>query len=329
VVDFYQQIEKDVVALNQSVGYDLIIIGGGPAGVSAAILASNRGLKVLLIEEVVICSNLYNIPCIEDFPYSDSYEITGAKLAEILMQQMEHHNIEIAYERVINLEILLNTNKKVVTQRHVYFAKSIILASGMQNSKVQYPGSERYYGRGLSYCASCDASSLFGKDAMITGGNEYAIKTALYLTNYVHKLYFVTEASNIYSTEKLNEKLLNNPKIECYFQHKLDDFYGDEFLEKVSVTSLVNNKTSNCDVSGLFVYHDVEGCVDYLQNNADFISDQIDNGFISTSSLMETAISGLYAIGAVRNHYFKRIISFSSEALIAVNEIQNYLYFQK
>lgn len=323
-----QEVNKEIITFNQNMGYDLIVIGGGPAGVIAAILASNRGIKVLLLEEVVICSNLYNIQNIEDFPFTDDEEVSGSKLAEIFMNQIEKNNIEIAYERVIKLDILKNKNKKVITQRHVYFAKSIILASGMQNRTVQVPGSKKYYGRGLSYCAACDALSLTGKDAMISGNNEYAVKTALYLANYVHKLYFVTECNNIQATDKVNRKIMLHPKIQCYFQHKLDGLYGKEVIEKIKITSLLTDKSIMCDVSGLFLYHDVAGCMEYLKENTD-INVDIDNEFINTSNLMETTISGVYSIGSLRNNYLKRIITFSSEALIAINEIQNYLYFLK
>ncbi|MDD5456173.1 MAG: FAD-dependent oxidoreductase [Candidatus Margulisbacteria bacterium] len=307
---------------------DIIIIGGGPAGISAALMAESRGLNVLLIEEAVLCSNLFNVPYIEDLPYFDEEKLVGHKLSDLLIAKVNEHKLHVVYEKVTDLDVLENNRKKIITDKHVYYSKAVIIACGFKNKKIPIKDDQKFYGNGLSYCAPCDYMYYLNSPVLLAGSSEYAAKMALYLTSFVSQLYFVVNNNKFTATEFIKKEIYKNKKIRIFFQHELLSLDGKSKLEAVRIKSLGNNREVSLNVAAAFIYMDIEGNIEFLSNKKNGIN-LSDDQFIITDNLTETSVAGIYAIGTVRHGTMKRITAATTDALTAVNEIQHYLYFLK
>ncbi len=316
--------KKEVITQTTSVSYDIIVIGAGPSGMSATLMAINRGLRVLLIEEAVIWGNIYNVPLLEDIPILLSAKAKDNELLNAFSEQLAKHQGLVVYEKVLSLEEQNLTLKTIRTDKNIYTSRAVIIASGMRNI---VPDASKYMnkflGRGVSFSAPCDVIFFLAQRVAIVGNNEFGAKIALYLADFVQEICFIVDGSFISATEMIKEAVIKNPKIKIFFGHKITELLGDEFLQGCRVVN-TKNKMDVLGVKALFVYENMSG-------NAEFINDKIklNHGFIPTNENMETNMPGVYAIGSVRDAFHKRFLYCMSDALTAVNEVQNFLYFNK
>lgn len=292
--------------------YDLIIIGGGPAGLTASIYAKRFGLNTLLIEKLGTGGQVPLTDLVENFPGFPE-GISGVELATKITEQAKRFNSEIINEEV--LEVDFGEPKRVKTSVSVYESKGIIIATGANPKKLNIPGEREFTGRGVSYCAVCDAYFYKNKDVVVVGGGDSALTEALYLTTFVNKLYLIHRRDKFRAAQYLQEKVLKNNKIEIILNSELKEIKGEKRVEKVIVYNKEKNENFELNVNGVFIYVG-------LNPNSEMFKDKItldENGFIITDEDMRTNIKFVYAAGDVRKKSLRQIITACSDGAIAAN----------
>ncbi len=292
--------------------YDLIIIGGGPAGLTASIYAKRFGLKTLLIEKLGTGGQVPLTDLVENFPGFPE-GISGIELATKITEQAKRFNTEIINEEVF--EVDFGEPKKVKTSTGIYESKGIIIATGANPKKLNIPGEKELTGRGVSYCAVCDAYFYKNKDVVVVGGGDSALTESLYLTTFVNKLYLVHRRDKFRAAQYLQDKVFKNSKIEIIFNSELKEIKGEKRVENVIVFNKEKNENIELNVNGVFIYVG-------LNPNSEMFKDKInidENGFIITDENMRTNIKFVYAAGDVRRKSLRQIITACNDGAIAAN----------
>lgn len=280
--------------------FDVVIIGAGAGGMSAAIYAKRAGKSVLILEKMFAGGQMNAIDKIANFP---SYEnVSGYELALNMRKQVESLGVEIKNEEVVSCSLLGN-EKIVRTHKNEYVAKSIVIATGARSKPLDVQNEKQFLGRGLSYCATCDGKFFEGKNVAVVGTSETAKNDILYLCNLASKIYFVT------TSEK---KCFCDEKIEEETNSKIVDILGENKLEGIVIKSLKDEKEQKIFVDALFVE---------LGKSPDlsaFEGLELDSkGFVVVDGHMQTNIKGVFAVGDVRSGSLKQIVTACSDGAIA------------
>lgn len=280
--------------------FDVVIIGAGAGGMSAAIYAKRAGKSVLILEKMFAGGQMNAIDKIANFP---SYEnISGYELALNMRKQVESLGVEIKNEEVVSCS-LLGEEKIVRTHKNEYVAKSIVIATGARSKPLDVQNEKQFLGRGLSYCATCDGKFFEGKNVAVVGTCETAKNDVLYLCNLASKIYFVT------TSEKT---CFCDGKIEEETDSKIVDILGENKLEGIVIKSLKDEKEQKIFVDALFVE---------LGKSPDlsaFEGLELDSkGFVEVDEKMQTNIPGVFAVGDVRSGSLKQIVTACSDGAIA------------
>lgn len=283
--------------------YDVIIIGGGIAGVTAAIYLKRANKNVILIESSSIGGQIINASEVENYPGYVS--IKGYELAKVFKEQLNNLSIDVKYESVTKIDGI-DDNFTITTNNGVYNSKKIIIATGTVSRKLSI--GDKFNGRGISYCATCDGNFFKGKDVAVLGGGNTAIDDALYLSNICNKVYLIHRNSNFKAEESKVALLKEKENVELVTDVILVNINGENEIESVEVTQGDNNRVIN--VKGIFV------CIGRI-NSINFI-DGLDNtnGFINTNDELETNIKGIYAIGDVRNKEVRQLTTAAADGTI-------------
>jgi len=312
------------VSGGSQIDYDLIIIGAGPAGMSAALCARRAELNVLLIDRNLPggeAATAYKINNYLGFPSG----ILGSDLSKAMEQHIEDYNVEYSCESVEDIFDHDQAIKTVVTDLgHKYRTKAIVLALGLEPKHLDTKFERNFLGRGLSYYAQSDAEAYQGKDVAVIGGGNCACYAADYLSQFVNKLYLIHATDYIKAVSKLKERVLNNPKIDVIWDTELVDIFGIDKLEKIKLANRINQQETWIDVKGVFVY---VGRVP----PSDIISLGInvdEKGFILTDEYMRTNVPGIYAAGDIRAKQIRQIATAVSDGMIAAINVDRDI-FQK
>lgn len=294
--------------------YDLIIIGAGPAGLSAAIYASRANLNVLVIETIVNGGKLSKIHNIENYPGIDS--ISGFDLSSSLIAQAKKYNANIITGKVISVD-----NKTVKTTDNTYSAKAIIIASGSTERKLAIENADAFEGRGISYCATCDGFFFKNKNVVVIGDNNTALEEALYLSTLVKKLTFILRGSSFNGDELLINKVKQANNIEIInnvVANKL--IIKDNKLVGLNIINNINQEKRDIECEGIFPYIDFNPSTEFVP--ASILNE---NGYINVNEDMSTAIEGIYAAGDCINKKLRQIVTACSDGALAATSVIKYL----
>lgn len=297
--------------------YDIIIIGAGPAGLTAAIYARRASKKVLVFEAMSYGGQLMNILDIENYP---GYEhINGVELATKLYDQAINLGSEILFERVINIEDN-DYEKKVITKNNVYTGKSIIIATGSENRKLGLPNENELIGKGISYCATCDGNFYKGKDVAVFGGGKVALEDALYLSDIVKEVYLINRDSNFKDDDGMIDLLKEKDNIKIIFNSKVTSLNAKDTLDSIEITDNEGNKDI-LNVSGLFVD------IGRIPENENFrkLIDLNDKGYIVSTENCHTNVKGIFAAGDNRVKMLRQIVTATNDGAIAAVEAIKYI----
>ena len=297
--------------------YDIVIIGAGPAGLSAGIYAGRAGLKTLILDSKQIGGTVNNAPLIENYPGFDAIE--GMALIEKMANQTKN------YTQIKEFNSVEEINKeadifKIKTKDEIFSAKNIIFATGTNVRSLDVEGVEEYNGRGISYCAVCDGNFFIDREVLVIGGGNSAAVEALYLHRICVKCSIVHRRDKLRCDEKLQKDLKNN-NINIYWNCELKSVKGDNFVQ---TAVLFNNKTNeeiNLDVDGIFISIGNDPNSSLAKSCG---VDCNDFGYIIVDENMRTSIEGIYAAGDVTGG-IKQIIVASSQGAIASSDIQSKL----
>ena len=305
-----------------STKYDLIIIGGGPAGIAAAIYGSRSRLKTLVLEAK---RKTGGQP--ETYHDMDNYpgvpETTAPELMDNFRTHAEKFNTEFERGEVTNIEI--NGLEKIIKCKKdkEYKTKSVIIATGAEPRRLGIKGEEEFKGKGVSYCATCDAELFTDLDIIVVGNGNSAVEESIYLTKFVNKLTMVViHDEGVMDAEKiLQEKAMENEKIDFVWNSVLEEIKGDGLVEKAVVKNIKNGEKSEIDCSGVFFFVGRVPSTDFLEG----VVDLTEHGYVETTKQMETDQPGVYAVGDVRNKVVRQVITAAGDGATAAVMAQGYI----
>lgn len=303
--------------------YDIIIVGGGPAGMTAAIYALRARKKVLMIEKLVVGGQVAITSLIENYPGFES--ITGQDLSEKMFAQANKYGLETVYADVVDYD-LNGEIKKVVTHEGTYEGKSVILALGASARTLDVASEKEFAGRGISYCASCDGNFYKDKVVAVVGGGNSSLGAVLYLVNLAKKVYLIHRRETFKAEEVQIQKVMNltkekDAKVEFIPNATIQDLEGNGKVESMIVEDLKTGATKEIAIDGVFVAIGRRPDTGFLQGmiNLD------EGGHIITDENMKTNIDGVYAAGDVRSGSLKQIVTAAADGAIAASRIVAYL----
>jgi len=297
--------------------YDVIIIGGGPGGLTAGIYAQRAMLKTLLVESLGIGGQIAKSDLIENYPGFKS--ISGMELMKVFEEQAVGLGLEIRYAEVTNVSDK-STHLEVDTSEGQLHARTVILASGASYKHLGIPGEGEYIGRGVSFCATCDAFFFRDREVAVIGGGDTALKEGLFLTQIVKKVHLVHRRDS-FRGEKINQdKVRKSDKVELHLNKAPLEITGDAMgVTGVRLKDTVTGEESELKVDGVFVFVGVKP-------NSSFIDVEKDEfGFIKTNSLMETSMNGVYAVGDCRVTPLRQVATAVGDGALAAVEAERYI----
>ncbi|MFC1950099.1 thioredoxin-disulfide reductase [Chloroflexota bacterium] len=282
--------------------YEVVIIGGGPAGLSAGIYTSRARRSSLLIEKGLVGGQIANAEKVENysgFPKG----ISGFELGQLMHQQATKYGLKTLLAEVTGIE-LRNKQKVIKTTEDNFTAKAVIIASGSDRYKLNVPGEEKFTGKGVSYCATCDATFFKEQPIAIVGGGNAAIAEALHLAKFASKVTVIHRRDQLRAGRILQEKSFSNPKIEFRWDSIVDKIEGGDSVERIRLHQVKTGEKSILDVAGIFVSIGLKPNTDYLKG----ILMLDDTGHIITNEKMETKITGVFAAGDIRHNSGRQAI---------------------
>ncbi len=301
--------------------YDIAIIGGGPAGLTAGLYASRARRKTILFEMVGSGGQMSVSHFIENYPAFPN-GISGMELSQLFEDHAKYFGTEIVSSQVKQL-IINNPNHTIISDKGEIKCGAVIIASGASHRHLDVPGENEFAGKGVSYCGTCDGMFFRGKEIVTVGGGDAAVDESLFLTKFVNKLTLIHRRDKLRAEKILQERAFANPKINIMWDSVITEILGDENsgVTSVNIKNVKDNKIINFPTQGVFVF------VGHVPN-ADFIPAEIEKTeqhTLVTNFKMETNIKGIYAAGDIRKDTIRQIISASGEGATAAFYADKYL----
>ncbi|KZT82812.1 thioredoxin-disulfide reductase [Lactiplantibacillus argentoratensis] len=299
--------------------YDVIIIGAGPAGMTAALYASRANLSVLLLDRGIYGGQMNNTAAIENYPGFKS--VLGPDLAKDMYESATQFGAEYAYGSVESVEDRGDV-KIVTTDSDTFEAKALVIGTGSEYRKLGVTGEDTYGGRGVSYCAVCDGAFFRNKHVVVVGGGDSAIEEGTYLTQLADKVTVIHRRDQLRAQQILQDRAFANPKMEFVWNSNVTEIIGDD--KKVTGVKVNNNKTgedSEIAVDGVFIYVGINPITKPFSNLG--ITDE--NGWIETNDHMETKVPGIFAVGDVRKKDLRQVATAVGEGGTAGQGVYTYI----
>lgn len=302
--------------------WDVIIIGGGPAGLTAGLYTSRACLRTLLLEKGAIGGQASTTDWVENYP-GFVEGVSGFDLMLRFQQQAERFGLEIRQEEAVALEVE-DPWKRVRTPEGVYTGRVVIIASGASPRRLGVPGEDTFYGRGVSYCATCDGAFFKDKVVAVVGGGNAAVEEAIFLTRYVSQLYLIHRRDRLRATGIAQERAFRNPKIRFCWNSTVEEIRGREHVEKICLRDVKTRQTRELAVDGVFVYVGVDPNTAFLRS----VVRQNGEGYIITDGTLQTSVPGVFAAGDVRDKDFRQIATAVGDGALAALYAERYLAAQ-
>ena len=293
--------------------YDVLIFGAGPAGLTAGIYAARAGLKTAIIESSAPGGQASITPDIQNYPGIDS--IAGFMLTQNMLNQCQKFGATCFYDQPKN--VILNGSIKVCETNYNgnIEAKTVIIASGAHSRKLGLEKEDKFLGKGISYCATCDGGFYKGKTVAVVGGGDTAVEDATYLLNFAKKVYLIHRRDQLRAKGTMAERLLKS-NVELIWNSQITSLNGQDRLESISIYNKLNNDTTELPVDGVFV------AVGQTPSSSIFDVEKDDNGYIiADERTLKTNIDGVFVAGDVRQKDLRQIVTATSDGAIAANQV--------
>ncbi|MDL2210492.1 thioredoxin-disulfide reductase [Desulfovibrio sp. OttesenSCG-928-O18] len=300
--------------------HELIILGAGPAGLTAAIYARRSGLDVLLLERGAVGGQVTTTSDIENWP--GTKQISGFDLAQSLQEHAEHFDTEIRIAEIEGVDF--SGSKKIVkTDKGEISADAVIICTGARHRHLGIPGEAELTGRGVSYCAVCDGPFYRNETVMVVGGGNSAVEEAEYLTRFVSKVYLVHRRDKLRAAELLARRVLANPKIEPVWDTVAEKVNGKTGVESVTVRNVKTNEVKDIAVTGVFIFVGTLPNVDQLRDSG---LDMTPEGWIiADHDRLSTSLPGVFAAGDVRDTSLRQVITAAADGARAALSAYAYI----
>lgn len=294
--------------------YDLVIVGGGPAGMTAALYAARANLKVAIVEGFIYGGQMQKTDCIENFPSYDS--ISGEELSEKMEEQMFTYNVDELFGYVTKIIPKNNYNTLLLSDDKTLDTKTVLIATGAKHKLLNVPGEQELTNKGVSYCALCDATFFKDKELVVVGGGDSALEEALYLTNYASKVTIVHRRDEFRAQLYLQEKVKANPKIAFALSDEVTSINGTDKVESVTLKSGKALKTD-----GVFIYVGQEPSTNFVSD----LGITNDAGWICVNTHFQTKIPSIFAAGDCIDKDIRQIVTATGDGANAAQYIYQYL----
>lgn len=299
--------------------YDLMILGAGPAGLTAAIYASRAGMNTLLVEKEAIGGEAASTSMIENYPGFPE-GIKGAELTERMRSQAQKFGAQIVLAAPESLDLWAEPKKATLKGQPIR-ARSIIIASGTSPRRLGIPGEKELKGRGVSYCATCDGPMFAGKDIAVIGCGNSGLQEGLFIRKFVKSMTMVEFLPTIQAEEILQERMRNYDNVQWLLNHETVSISGQDWVESITVRDRAGGEGKQIPVQGVFIYIGLEPNTDYLDGQI-----ELDKwGFIPTDEKMQTSTPGVFAAGDVRVTEMRQIATAIGDGAVAASSAYHYV----
>lgn len=299
--------------------YDVIIIGGGAAGLAASIYAVRAMLKTLVIEKKAVGGQILLTGEIENYPGFPE-PVDGPELAALYEKQAARFGVEFEYDTVTSLDVE-GAVKRVVCEDGAYTSKAVIIASGGEHNKLGVPGEVEYWGKGVSYCATCDGNFFRGMDVAVIGGGDAAMDEGLYLTRMTSKVTVVHRRDALRASKILQQRAFDNPKMEFVWDTVVEKIEGNGEVDAMTLKNLKTGEASRVPVQGVFIFIGFHPVNDFMQGAV-----ELDNaGHVVANLQMETSVPGVFAAGDVRQFSDRQLANAVGDGVAAALAAYRYI----
>lgn len=296
--------------------FDILIVGAGPAGMTAAIYAARNNLKVGIFEGNVPGGQVVVTATVENYPGFKT--IDGPDLAYSMFEQVMNLGVEYFAFNVQNIR--QENDYFVVSGDEEVKGKVVLIATGTSQKRLEVPGEDKFVGRGISWCAICDGSFYRGQDVAVVGGGNSALEESIYLANIVKTVYLIHRRQEFRAESHIVDKVKKLPNIKLVLDSVVEEFIGEENLGKIRLRNLVNNTTSEIDVKACFEYVGQIPATDFVKD----LKITNDKGYIIVDENFETSIKGMFACGDVIEKSVRQIVTATNDgAIAALNAIKS------
>lgn len=312
-------IDKGVEIMSEEKIYDVIIIGAGPAGMTAAVYTSRADLSTLMIERGIPGGQMANTEEIENFPGFES--ILGPDLSNKMFNHAKKFGAEYAYGDI--KEIVDGKEYKTVKAgTKEYKGRAIIISTGAEYKKVGVPGEKELGGRGVSYCAVCDGAFFKNKRLFVIGGGDSAVEEGVYLTRFASQVTIVHRRDELRAQKILQQRAFDNEKVDFIWNHTIKSINEkDGKVGSVTLISTVDDSEQVLDADGVFIYIGMVPLSKPFEN----LGITNENGYIETNDQMETKVPGIFAAGDIREKTLRQIVTATGDGSIAAQSVQHYV----
>ena len=299
--------------------YDVVIIGAGPAGLTAGLYAARARRKTILLERNVTGGQIALTSIVENYPgFPDG--VNGFDLAQAMQQQAEKYGMEMGYGEVTAIE-LKDGRHLVKTTEGDYLAKAVIITGGADYNRLGVPGEERLTGRGVSYCATCDAAFFKDQEVAVVGGGDAAMDEGLFVTRYASKVHVIHRRDQLRASKILQERAFANPKMEFVWNTVVTEILGEEAVTGLRLHNVVTGEESTLPVAAIFIFIGLHPNSDYLKG----LLRMDEGGHIYVSDWMETEAPGIFAAGDIRVNSSRQVVSAAGDGATAAIKADHYI----
>jgi len=299
--------------------YDVIIIGGGPAGMTAGLYTSRARLRTLLVESGLYGGQMTTTELIENYP-GFPQGVSGEELSRLMEEQARRFGMETISDEVTEVG-LVEGLKKVKTYEGEYFCRTLIICTGTEYRKLGVPGEEEYKGRGISYCATCDGAFFKDSRIIVVGGGDSALTEALFLTKFVKELTIVHRRDALRATKIYQERTINHPKIKFLWNSVVLEVKGDSVVRSVVVKNVKTGETKEVETEGVFLFVGLIPRTQFVKG----LVQQDESGYILTDENCETSVKGIFAAGDCRKKLLRQISTSVGDGATAAFAAEKYL----
>lgn len=299
--------------------YDMVIVGGGPGGYTAALYAARAGLDVLIIERLSAGGQMNLTGQIDNYPGFPE-GVDGFQLSMSMQQQAERFGAKTRYAEVLKLELEENV-KKIITNEGEYWARSVVISTGANPRQLGVAREQEMIGRGVGYCAHCDGGFYRGKVVAVVGGGNSAVAEALYLSRIAKEVILIHRRASLRATQIYHKSLMEAPNIRIVWNSQVSELLGQDLLEGVKVKDLLSAEESILEVQGLFVSIGRKPATELVKEQL-----TLDGaGYIMAGESTQTNLPGVYAVGDVRTKELRQIVTAVADGAMAAHMAEQYL----
>jgi thioredoxin reductase (NADPH) len=299
--------------------YEVIIIGGGPAGLTAGVYTSRSRLQTLLIESGLFGGLMTTTDLIENYP-GFPQGITGEELSRLMEEQSKQFGLEVINQEVVEVKLEGNM-KRVKTHEAGYLCKALIISTGTEYRKLGVPGEKEFIGRGVSFCSTCDGAFFTEQRIVVVGGGDSALTEALFLTKFAREVTIIHRRDALRATKIYQERAFANPKIKFLWNSVVQEIKGDKVVKSILVKNVKTNEIKEFETEGVFMFVGISPKTQFLKGLI-----QMDGGgYILTDENCETAVKGIFAVGDCRKKLLRQIATAVGDGATAAFAVEKYL----